>query len=151
MSFIAYFLSISISLLLVYNFLTTVLFCFQKELLTENKRIRMFQQFLLGIILILMFAYVLNTKNISAELYVIPWIWGFLASHLFIIRKKRWLNELLGLGVLLAISIVIFFKQSEIIHFFTKQEPQPVVYEVYLGYLSLGVFLGAIFWPRVRK
>jgi len=149
MNFIVYFLSISIGMLLVYNFLTTVLFCFQKELLTENKSIRLFQQLLLIIILILMFVYVLNAKKILTALNIIPWIWGFLASHLFMIRKKRWINELFGLGVLLAITIVLFFKQSDVIHFFTTQEPQHVAVEVYVIYISLGIFLGHIFWARV--
>ncbi|MBC8753846.1 hypothetical protein H2O64_04140 [Kordia sp. YSTF-M3] len=145
-SALEYFLSITISLLLLYNFLTTVLFCFQKELLTENKSVRIFQRLLLVIILLAMFVYVFNTENIPSELtelYVLPWIWGFLASHIFIIRKKRWFNELLGLGVLLAITIVIFFKQEDLI-----QEKNS---SVYFLYLILGVLLGGVFWPTVKN
>lgn len=150
MNFIVYFVSISIGMLLVYNFLTTVLFCFQKELLTKNKSIHTIQKVLLLIILLFMFVYVLNTKKSAPELYVIPWIWGFLTSHLFIIRKKRWLNELFGLGILLAITIVLFFKQHDIIHLFTAKEPQHVAVEVYVIYMCLGILLGTIFWPRVQ-
>ncbi len=137
-----YFLSATICLLLTYNFLTTVLFCFQKELLTEKKSIRTFQRLLIVIVLIAMFVYIFNTENIPPELYVLPWIWGFLASHVFIIRKKRWLNELLGLGILLAITIVLFFKQADLIHDMNSK--------VFFIYLVFGVLLGAIFWPRVK-
>lgn len=138
-----YFLSISISVLLLYNFLTTLLFCFQKELWKAKKSVRVVQKLLLIIIFIVMIIYAINIKTIPPKMFVIPWIWGFLASHIFIIRKKRWLNELLGLGILLAITIVIFFKQADFI--------EDTNSNVYFLYLILGVVLGAIFWPRVKN
>jgi len=138
-----YFLSISISILLLYNFLTTLLFCFQKALWKAKKSVRVLQQLWLAIIFSVMMVYAINIESIPPKMFVIPWIWGFLASHVFIARKKRWLNELLGLGILLAITIVIYFKQADFV--------QQSTTKLYVLYLILGVIFGVVFWPRVRQ
>ena len=79
-----------------------------------------FQQFVLVVILIGMIVYQRITTNAETSLSIIPWIWGFLAGHAFVTLKKRWINELLGLGILLAITIILFFKQTEIVQLFTE-------------------------------
>ncbi|QHI39116.1 hypothetical protein IMCC3317_45170 [Kordia antarctica] len=142
------FLTASICIVLLYNFLTTVLFCFQKELLFEKKKIQIGQKILLILTLIAFGIYLFTAKTIPTDLFILPWIWGFLASHLFIVRKNRWLNELLGLGMLLAITIILFFKQTEIIQTVFDVEMYRIKYEIVGAYVSLGFVLGALFWTK---
>ncbi|AXG70505.1 hypothetical protein KORDIASMS9_02745 [Kordia sp. SMS9] len=144
----AYFLSITLYVILTYNFLKTVFFCFQKELLTENRNIRRFQQFLLVLLFICMMVYHKTAKTELEELSILPWIWGFLSGHLFVTRKKHWINELLGLGILLAITIVLFFKQTEIVQLFTEEAIANVLPTIYLVYMSLGFVLGVLLWSN---
>lgn len=142
------FLIASICIILLYNFLTTVLFCFQKELLVEKKKIHIGQKILLIFTFIAFGIYLFIVKTIPENMFVLPWIWGFLASHLFIVRKNRWLNELLGLGILLAITIILFFKQTEIIQTVFDVEMNSMKYEIAGVYLSLGFTLGTLFWAK---
>jgi len=148
MDFIIYFLYSTITILLVYNFLTTILFCFKKKLLSTHQNIVLTQKIFLVVIFFVMIAYYCKAEKIPTEMYLISWTWGFLTSHLFITRKKRWIHELLGLGILLAITIVLFFKQEEIIQVVTRKKIETIGIEITSIYLMLGLVLGAIFWPR---
>ena len=145
---LTYFLTISVCLLLLYNFLATVLFSFKKELLLEKKKVLLGQKMLLTVIFIVFIIYLITAKNIPTDLFVLPWIWGFLTGHIVIARKNRWLNELLGLGVLLAITIVLFFKQTEIIQTVFNAEMNSIKYEIFVVYLISGFILGRLFWSR---
>lgn len=147
-SVLEYFIPITVYLLLTYNFLATTLFCFKKELLTEKKSVRRFQHFLLTFIFICMIIYHNTTTVTTPQLSIIPWIWGFLSGHVFITPKKRWINELLGLGTLLAITIVLFFKQTEIVQVFTTLDVAVIATTVYLVYISVGFILGAFLWSN---
>lgn len=151
MNILMYFIYTSIGILLVYNFLTTLLFCFKKELLSNHKSIHIVQQVLLAIQLFALIIYLYKAENYTSELFLICWIWGFLTSHLFIQRKKRWIHELLGLGILLAITIVLFFKQEEIIQTITSQELKTISVEVAIIYIISGLFLGAILWSKSKS
>ncbi|MGH1388465.1 hypothetical protein [Kordia sp.] len=147
-SILEYFIPITVYFLLTYNFLATILFCFKKELLTEKKNIRVFQQFLLIFIFICMIIYHNTATNTTPRLSITPWIWGFLSGHIFITPKKRWVNELLGLGTLLAITIVLFFKQTEIVQVFTTLDVAVITTTVYLVYICVGFVLGAFLWSN---
>ena len=145
-----YVLSIIVYLLLTYNFLATVLFSFKKELLIEKKTVQKLQQFLVWIAFIgmIVYAYLFDFK--MPQLSIIPWVWGFLLGHLYSNFQKNWFNELLGLGVLLAITIVLFFKQTDIISTFTTQIADHILW-IHIAYMSIGIFLGRLLWPRVKK
>ncbi|WP_146169760.1 hypothetical protein [Kordia periserrulae] len=84
-------------------------------------------------------------------LSVIPWIWGFLAGHVYITQKKRWLHELLGFGLLIAITIILFFKQTEIIQFITQQDITNIITEIHLVYVVAGFVLGMLLWARTSS
>ncbi|EDP95018.1 hypothetical protein KAOT1_01744 [Kordia algicida OT-1] len=150
-SILGTFLSVTIYTLLVYNFLATVLFCFKRELLTEKKRIHNFQQVSLVITFIGMLIYFGFTKVEATHIQLLPWIWGFLAAHIFSARKKRWINELLGLGILLAITIILFFKQTEIIQLFTEETITTIPALVYIIYGSVGFVLGGLLWQKTSN
>ncbi|MEM6721774.1 MAG: hypothetical protein AAF611_20770 [Bacteroidota bacterium] len=90
-----------------------------------------------------------QTATIQTDhLSILPWIWGFLSGHLFITLGKRWLNELFGLGILLAITIVLYFKQLEIIQLFTTLEITAIATTVYLIYMTAGFMLGSLLWSN---
>jgi hypothetical protein len=130
--------------------LATVLFSFKKELLIEKKTVQKLQQFLIWIAFIgmIVYAYLFDFK--MTHLSIIPWVWGFLLGHLYSNLQKNWFNELLGLGVLLAITIVLFFKQTDIISTFTTQIADHILW-IHIAYMSIGIFLGRLLWPRVKK
>lgn len=92
-----------------------------------------------------------HIKIETTELSILPWIWGFLAGHLFGSLKKRWINELLGLGFLLAITIILFFKQTEMLQLFTSREVSTIATTVYLLYLVVGFILGVFLWPHTAS
>ncbi|MEM6686992.1 MAG: hypothetical protein AAF617_14520 [Bacteroidota bacterium] len=147
-SVLGYFLSVTIYTLLAYNFLTTVLFCWKKQLLSGNSNVRKLQQYVLVLMLICMIAYYKMTVVAAHNLSILPWIWGFLSGHLFSTLEKRWLNELFGLGILLAITIVLFFKQIEIIQLCTTLEITAIATTVYFIYMSAGFMLGSLLWSN---
>lgn len=150
MNILIYFIYISISILLAYNFLTTVFFCFKKELLIHHKNIQAAQKLLLVAQLFALIMYLYKIENSSPEIFLACWIWGFLTSRLFLYRKRQ-MHELLGLGILLAITIVLFFKQEEIIHLVTQQELKAIKVEIAITYLLSGLFLGTLFWPKSKS
>lgn len=84
-------------------------------------------------------------------MYTLVWIWGVLASHFFVVRKKRWVHEFLGIGIILALSIIIAFKQQDFINFLTDRKASQISFESYLSLLCLGFILGYIFWPQVDE
>lgn len=92
-----------------------------------------------------------STKIEATHVRLLPWIWGFLAAHIFLTRKKRWINELLGLGILLAISIILYFKQTEIIQLFTKETITTIPLIVYIIYICIGFVLGGILWAKLTR
>ncbi|WP_298518382.1 hypothetical protein [uncultured Kordia sp.] len=140
-----YFILIVVYALLSYDFLATI--GFKKPLGKEKKSVQRFQQVLLILILLCMILYYRSATITTVQLSIVPWIWGFLAGHIFIKTKKRWLNELLGLGILLAITIVLFFKQTEIIQSFTTTDIATITSTIYLLYINLGFLLGIFLWP----
>ncbi|WP_157559972.1 hypothetical protein U8527_08310 [Kordia algicida OT-1] len=91
------------------------------------------------------------TKVEATHIQLLPWIWGFLAAHIFSARKKRWINELLGLGILLAITIILFFKQTEIIQLFTEETITTIPALVYIIYGSVGFVLGGLLWQKTSN
>ncbi|WP_420572687.1 hypothetical protein [Kordia sp.] len=145
-----YFLLISTSILLLYNFVATVLFPLKKELFTTTRSLKKIQQVVLIMILIGMIVYLFYTKNtITAQssMIIIPWIWGFLASHLFSVQNRNWFIELLGLSILSAITIVLFFKQQDINELFAQKSIFQTSSYLYIVYAGLGLLLGRLLWP----
>ncbi|WP_298424413.1 hypothetical protein [uncultured Kordia sp.] len=150
MNTLMYFVYIFTIILLVYSFIATILFSFEKKLLTTNIHIQTIQKWSLVVILFALMLFFCKSKTIPAKFYITPWIWGFLTSHLFIYRKKPWIHELLGLGILVAITIVLFFKQEEIIKVVTKHSLETVSIEIAVIYITAGLLFGVVFWPKIK-
>ncbi len=130
--------------------MTTILFCFEKKLEATHKYIQTVQQLTLVVLLFAMMLYFCKSESIPTEFYLVLWIWGFMTSHLFLTLKKRLIHPLLGLGILLAITIVLFFKQEEIIETLKQKELTTIGIEIAIVYLILGLLLGIIFWPKTK-
>lgn len=150
-TFLAYSITIVTYALLVYHFLRIVLFNLRNESLSIQQKMLKIQQVLLCLVLVgmLIFHYASAEKMTKAS--IIPWIWGFLAGHVYITRKKRLLNELLGFGMLLAMTIILFFKQPEIIQFITKQDITHIITEIHIVYVVAGFVLGMLLWTRTSS
>lgn len=146
-----YFIYTSVIILLIYNFTTTIFFNHKNQLLATYKSFHRAQQMTLAVIFFAMILYLCKASSIPTKFYTIPWIWGFLTSHLFTYRKKRWIHELLGLGILLAITIVLYFKQEDIIQTITLQKLKAISIEIVVVYIMLGLLFGAVFWPKSKS
>lgn len=116
-----------------------------KEVFIQKKSILKIQQVLVVLIFIGMLMYY-NSKGYTASLSIIPWIWGFLAGYIFKISRKRWLNEFIGLGILLAITIILFFKQTELIQLVTNLGVSTISSTVHIIYIVTGFILGVFLW-----
>lgn len=92
----------------------------------------------------------ITTKE-TAQLSIIPWVWGFLTGHIFSFQKKQYINELVGLGIVLAMTIVLFFKQTEIIELFTTTSIATMKITIYLLYMGIGFILGTFLWSNSFK
>jgi uncharacterized membrane protein YagU involved in acid resistance len=128
--------------------LVTTLPDYKEALFVEKKYTQPLQQLLMCIALIGMLYYAYSVEFKMATISVIPWVWGFLAGRIFCFLKKSWCNELFGLGILLAITIVLFFKQTEIIKLLTEAPISDIATVIHLSYISVGFVLGMIFWSR---
>ncbi len=145
-----YFIYTSVIILLIYNFITTIFFNHKNQFLVTSKSFHTAQQITLVVIFFAMILYLCKVSIIPTKFYTIPWIWGFLASHLFLYRKRQ-IHELLGMGILLAITIVLFFKQEDIIQAITQQELKIISIEITIVYIMLGLLFGAVFWPKSKS
>lgn len=150
-TFLAYSITIVTYALLVYHFLRIVLFNLRSESLSRQQKMLKVQQVLLCLVLVGMLIFHYTTGDEMTKVSIIPWIWGFLAGHVCFTRKKRLLNELLGFGMLLAMTIILFFKQTEIIQFITQQDITHIITEIHLAYIVAGFVLGMLLWTRTSS
>ncbi len=83
--------------------------------------------------------------NAHDKLFVITWVWGVLAAHLFICRGKdaKTIPELTGIVVLLLMALIIFLLGRYI------QTPLPMW--MHLIFLIFGAVTGYYLWPQKIK
>ncbi len=80
--------------------------------------------------------------NANNQLFVITWVWGILAAHLFVCRPKdsNKIPELLGIAILLIISVIIFL--------LGKYVNVPIPQYMHIILLALGGVSGYYFWAQ---
>ncbi|WGK64284.1 hypothetical protein [Croceiramulus getboli] len=87
-------------------------------------------------------------RSTEEGLFVLCYLWGVLGSHFFLAHKgKKLLPELLGVTLILAIAVLIFFLDNRsLIDFETTAGNQLQL--MYLVDLLTGLVLGRLFWPQ---
>lgn len=148
MNFLLLFLYISIIILLIYNLLITFNSFLKKEVSTRFQGIDIAQKILLSLIFIVIIVHFRKATTIPAQLFLTPWIWGFLTGHIFFKPKKRWLHEFFGLGILLAITIILFFKQENILQYLITKKLPNMHFVICCFYAVTGIVLGILFWGQ---
>lgn len=148
MSFLLLFLCATIILLLSYNCILTLFLSDTQKKIIPKKTIQILEKYLLGMLLLMLIFYFWKADHIPKKAFILPWIWGFLTGHLFFNLKKRWLHEFFGLGILLAITFILFIKQDDIFTYFNIKDFQSYYIEICIFYALAGIFLGAIFWRK---
>ena len=81
-----------------------------------------------------------NAKN---NLFVITWVWGILAAHLFVARKRESIRipEIIAIVILILVSIIIFLLGK----FIPIQIPQ----YMHFIFLTFGGVVGYYLWPQI--